>query len=104
MQIFIESIDMKLWEIMKNGRCSIPKIKNDKDEIIDKPMDQYTSTDWENLTKNSKAKHILYCGLDANEYTCIFTCDIAQQIWSKLIVTHEGTSQVREAKMNMFIH
>jgi len=36
MQIFIESTDMKLWVIVKNGPCFIPKIKNDKGEFIDK--------------------------------------------------------------------
>ena len=101
MQIFIESTNMELWEIVNNGPYAIPKIKNDKGEDIDKPKDQYTSADWEKLTKNSKAKHIIYCGLDANEYNRISACDTAKEIWSKLIVTYEGTSQVRETKMNM---
>ena len=104
MQIFIESTDMELWEIVNNGPYTVPKVKNDKGEMIDKPKDQYTSADWEKLTKNSRAKYILYCGLDANEYNRISACDTAKQIWNKLIVTYEGTSQVRETKMNMFIH
>ena len=95
---------MELWEIVNNGPYTVPKIKNDKGEDIDKPKDQYTSTDWEKLTKNSKAKHILYCDLDANEYNRISTCETAKQIWNKLTVTYEGTSQVRETKMNMFVH
>ena len=95
---------MELWEIVNSGPYPTPKIKNDQGEFINKPKDQYTSSDWERLTKNSKAKHILYCGLDANKYNRISACDTAQQIWNKLIVTYEGTSQVRETKMNMFIH
>jgi len=95
---------MKLWKIVNNGSYSTPKIKNDKGELIDKPKDQYISADWEKLTKNSQAKHILYCGLYANEYNRISACDTAQQIWNKLIVTYKGTSQVRETKMNMFTH
>ena len=67
-------------EIVNNRSCSTPKIKNDKGEFIDKPKDQYTSAEWEKLTKSSKAKHVLYCGLDTNEYSRISTCDIAQQI------------------------
>jgi len=42
-QIFIESTDMELLESMNNGPYYIPKIKNDKGEVIDKPKDQYTS-------------------------------------------------------------
>ena len=104
MQIFIESTDMKLWEIMNNGPYATPKITNAKGEEVDKPKDQYTTSDWDKLTKNSRAKHILYYGLDANEYNRIFACDTAKQIWNKLIVTYEGTSQVRETKMNMYMH
>jgi len=65
---------------MNSGPHPIPKIENDKGEFVDKPKDQYTSANWKRLTKNSKAKHILYCGLDANEYNHISTCDTAQQI------------------------
>ena len=54
--------------------------------------------------KNYRVNHILYCGLDANEYNRISVCDTAKQIWNKLIVTYEGTSQVRETKMNMYMH
>jgi len=48
--------------------------------------------------------HILYCGLDANEYNRICACESAKEISDKLVVTYEGTSQVRETKINMFIH
>ena len=48
--------------------------------------------------------HILYCGLDANEYNRICACESAKEIWDKLVVTYEGTSQVRETKINMFVH
>ena len=104
MQIFIESTDMELWEIVNNGLYATPKITNAKGEEVDKPKDQYTTSNWDKLTKNSRAKHILYCGLDANEYNRISACDTAKQISNKLIVTYEGTSQVRETKMNMYMH
>ena len=42
--------------------------------------------------------HILYCGLDANEYNSICACESAKEIWDKLVVTYEGTGQVREPK------
>ena len=56
------------------------------------------------MTKNSRAKHILDYSLDANEYNEISACETGKQIWSKLIVTYEGTSQVRETKMNMYVY
>ena len=69
MQIFIESNDMELWKIVNNGSYSIPKLKNDQGEFINKPKYQYTSADWDKLTQNSRAKHTLYCDLDTNEYS-----------------------------------
>jgi len=48
--------------------------------------------------------HILYCGLDANEYNHIYACESTKDIWDKLVMTYEGTSQIRETKINMFIH
>ena len=64
------------------------------EEEVDKPKDQYTSSDWDKLTKKFRRKHILYCVLDASKYNRIFACDTAKQIWNKLIVTYEGTSQI----------
>ena len=65
--------------------------KNDKGEV-DKPKDQCSSANWDKLTKNSRVKRILYCGLNVDEYNRISTCDTAKQTWNKLIVTYEGTS------------
>ena len=48
--------------------------------------------------------HILCCGLDANEYNRICACESAKEIWDKLVVTYEGTSQVRETKINLLVH
>ena len=93
-QIFIESTNMKLWEIMNNGSYVVPKITNDKGDKVDKPNDQYNTSDWDKLMKNSRAKHILHCSLDGSEYNRISTCNTAKHIWNKLIVTYKGASRV----------
>ena len=36
--------------------------------------------------------------------TRICICESAKEIWDKLVMTYEGTSQVREMKINMFVH
>jgi len=63
---------------VNKGPYSILRVKSDKKEDIDKPKDQYVNTDLDKLTKNSRAKHILYCGLDANKYDQVFACDTAK--------------------------
>ena len=48
--------------------------------------------------------NVLYCALDANEFNHISTCMSAKKIWDMLEVTHEGTNQVKESKINMLVH
>ena len=73
-------------------------------KIVKKTEEQYTQQNFSRLSKNCKAMHILYCSLDANEYNHICACELAKEIWDKLFVTYEGTSQVRETKINMLVH
>ena len=88
---------MELWKIVNNGPYAIPKITNDKGEEVNKPNDHCTSSDQDKLTKKSKVEHLFsFGGLYAKEYNLIYVCEIAKQVWNKLIVTYEGTSQVRE--------
>ena len=69
-----------------------PKLKKDWDEF-DKNMAQL----------NAKAINIFYYFLDANEFNRISTCIFIKK-WKKLKITHEGTSQVKECKINLVVH
>ena len=53
---------------------------------------------------NAKPVIVLYCALDVNEFNRISTCTSAKEIWDRLEVTHEGTNQVKESKINMLVH
>ena len=48
--------------------------------------------------------NILYCALDPNKFNRIFTYESVKKIWNRLEVTHEGTNQVKESKINIFVH
>ena len=48
--------------------------------------------------------NVQYCALDTNEFNQIFVCTSAKEIWDTLEVTHEGTNQVKESKINMLVH
>ena len=73
-------------------------------KLVEKTKDQYTQEDFGKHSKNYKAMHILYYGLNADEYNRICACETAKQIWDKLVVTYEGMRQVRETKINMIVH
>ena len=53
---------------------------------------------------NSSAMHYLYCALDRNEFIRVSSCETAYDIWHTLKVTYEGTSTVKESKINLLVH
>lgn len=50
---------------------------------------------------NAKAMNTLMSAL-SHEFNRIFTCKTTKEIWNK--VTHEGTNQVKETKINLLVH
>ena len=42
--------------------------------------------------------------MDKNEYNRICQCKSAKEIWRLLEITHEGTNQVKESKINLLVH
>ena len=102
MQPFIKTEDCDLWNIVTQGPY-VP-ITTIDGKLVEKADGQYTRADFAKLSKNCKAMHILYCGLDANKYNRNYAYESAKEIWGKVVVIYEGTSQIRETKINMFVH
>ena len=42
--------------------------------------------------------------MDRNENNRICQCKSAKEIWKLLEITHEGTNQVKESKINLLVH
>ena len=102
MKIFIQILDYDMWSIIVNGPHTPTK-------IIDGVESTKLEKEWDEVDKkmaqlNAKAMNVLYCALDANEFNRISTCMSAKKIWDRLEVTHEGTNQVKEFKINMLVH
>ena len=66
MQIFIKTEGYELWNIITKGPY-VPMTTVDG-KTVKKAEEQYTQENFARLSKNCKVMHILYCGLDANEY------------------------------------
>ena len=64
---------------------------------------EYEEEDARKLSLNARAKNVLYCALDKNEFNRICMCDSAQDIWNLLEITHIGTSKVKETEINMLV-
>lgn len=73
MEDFLYAKDYELWMRVIDGR-HIPMMKDDEGNVIPKPKAQYGEADYRMLAKNTKAKHILVCGLGLDEFNHISGC------------------------------
>ena len=46
---------------------------------------------------------LLHCELSKEEFDQISMCSTAKEIWDKLEITYEGTSRVKETKINFLV-
>ncbi|GAV73687.1 zf-CCHC domain-containing protein/UBN2 domain-containing protein, partial [Cephalotus follicularis] len=98
MEIYLKSRDFRNWLSVKNGPHT-PMKKNDKNELFSKPKDEWDEEDFRKLTIDNKALNILLVSLDKTEYNLVRRCTSAHEVWKLLILTHEGTAQVKNSKL-----
>ncbi|GAV89760.1 zf-CCHC domain-containing protein/UBN2 domain-containing protein, partial [Cephalotus follicularis] len=103
MNIFIQSLYYNLWDLIVDGP-NLPTITNENGEIISKPRNKYNDDDRKIVQLNAKAKHVIICAINSNEFNRVSSCVSAKDMWDRLEVTYEGTNQVKEAKINMLVH
>ncbi|GAV58230.1 zf-CCHC domain-containing protein/UBN2 domain-containing protein [Cephalotus follicularis] len=98
MEIYLKSRDFKNWLSVKNGP-HIPMKINDKNKLVAKSEDEWDDDNFKKLTIDNKALNILLVSLDKAEYNLVRRCTSAHDVWKLLILTHEGTEQVKNAKL-----
>ena len=72
--------------------------------MVPKPKQEWNELDRRNFQLNAKVISTLQCAMDRNEYNIICQCKSAKEIWRLLEITHEGTNQVKESKINLLVH
>jgi len=102
MILYLQSIDYDLWLSIENEPYK--PTKNENDITIHKPRSEYTDGDKKLFSMDVKTINNLYCILSRSEFNRISSCKNASDIWHALKVTHEGTNQVKESKIDMFVH
>ena len=93
MRVFLISMNLDLWNIIENGF-----------QLPSKPMNEWSDLEKKYFSLNAKAMNALFCALDKNEFNRISTCEMAFDIWRTLEITHEGTSRVKDSKVNILLH
>nr|AMK47988.1 hypothetical protein [Lupinus angustifolius] len=102
MKIFIEAIDSEIWESIVNGPF-VPQHLVD-DEPKDKPKSLWTDDEHKKVQYNLRAKHIITSTLSYDEFFWVLQWQSAKEMWDTLQVTHEGTSEVKCARLNALTH
>ncbi|XP_031264437.1 uncharacterized protein LOC116122767 [Pistacia vera] len=100
MRLHIRSIDDNLWNIVEQGNF----VPMNNSTGLAKEEEHYTAEDENKLSLNDKALNILFCPLDSIEFIRVLACETAKDAWEILQTSHEGTSQVKESKIEMSFH
>lgn len=112
MQIFIETIDLNIWEAIEIGpyipttveRVSIDGSSSSESITIEKPRDRWSEEDRKRVQYNLKAKNIITSALGMDEYFRVSNCKSAKEMWDTLRLTHEGTTDVKRSRINALTH
>ncbi|XP_057444033.1 uncharacterized protein LOC130736205 [Lotus japonicus] len=97
-QLFIESSNYKLWDIIENGNIVH---KDDAGEPIKK--DQLTEAQRKDYQLNAKAKLFLLCALSKSQFDKVDGLATAKEVWEALGLVYEGTANVRQAKVSLLV-
>ncbi|XP_020206890.1 uncharacterized protein LOC109791936 isoform X1 [Cajanus cajan] len=82
MKIFIKSVDIKLWLVIKNGPTIPTKTVNNVE--VEKSEDEYDEEDIKNMQLEAKTRNILYCAMNKDDLETFSTATTAKQMWDDL--------------------
>jgi len=100
MEILVNDLDHELWEIIING--DFAQMVKEGDKIM-KLRSVFTEEETEKVGKYYRVLNILFCGLNYSEFNCVSTCDTTKEVWDILNTIYEGTTQVRESKISLYV-
>lgn len=98
MRIHVQGIAFEIWETIENGPFIPTYLVNDK--VVEKPRSMWTEDEKRTVQYSLKAKNIITSALSYDEFHRVSDCDTAKEMWDTLQETHEGTSEVKRARMN----
>ena len=99
MSIFMRAYDYEMWDVVLDDPYVPMKTKAGSEALEPKIRSEWTDLELKRVQVNYKVINTLHYALNPTEFNRISTCKTAKEIWDKLKVTHEGTSQVKESKI-----
>ncbi|XP_075093696.1 uncharacterized protein LOC142173016 [Nicotiana tabacum] len=101
MHDFIIAEDSKLWDVICDGPFVPMKTVGEGTVTVPKTRKEYNNYDRNVIEKTFRAKKILVCGIGPDEYSHISACQSTKEIWEAFQTAHEGTTQVKQFKIDM---
>ena len=101
-----DGLNFPIWKIKMNlflKSLGVRVAKSITKEFIELHDDEST---WSEATAkdyeaNARAQYALTQALNEDDLSRIINCKSAYEVWNVLIVTHEGTSQVKRSKIDL---
>jgi len=100
-KIFMESIDMGIWDVVVNGSF-VPMLVV-KEEIVKKPWSDWSESERKKAQYDSLTKNFITSALNMYEFFRVSQCNSAKEMWEALEVTYEGTDDVKRARKHSLI-
>ena len=88
MRAFLQSLDKKVWQVVKIGWTKPTKALVDQDDAKIKTANF-----------NSKALNALFSAVTNEEFKKISSTETAKEAWTILQTTYEGTNAVKDSKL-----
>ncbi|KAL8120843.1 hypothetical protein AgCh_017861 [Apium graveolens] len=100
-RIYARSQGVKVWMAIEDG-VRIPT-KTIDDTIVKKKVSEYNLEEEATMNIAAKAEMVLTSALAEKEYKRVNNCKSAQEMWNKLVVTYEGTTDIKDSRMDILI-
>lgn len=96
MELFLRSQDNDMWAVITNGDF----VPTNKEGAV-KAKSAWSADEKAQVLLNSKARLFLSCALTMEESERVDECVTAKEVWDTLKIHHEGTSHVKETRIDI---
>ncbi|MQL97843.1 hypothetical protein Taro_030545 [Colocasia esculenta] len=93
MHIFLRAQNYEIWKVVSNGPYTLPEDEG-----------KWTKDNIKKSQINFSAMNIMQCAIHPDEYSHVSMCISVKDMWDKLKLIYEGTSEVKETKVNILLH
>ncbi|MQL81859.1 hypothetical protein Taro_014323 [Colocasia esculenta] len=80
-----EGQDYEIWKVVSTGPYTLLEDEG-----------KWTKDNINKCMINFRALNIMQCAIHSDEYSCVSICKSAKEMWDKLKLIYEGTSEVKE--------